>query len=62
MRRREALVPILEYHGEGMACSLERRNGTDGDGDECRGVEVSMEMGMGMSEGRRGDSETVMWN
>ena len=35
--RRDALAQILEYHREGLARSLGRKNGTEGDGDECQG-------------------------
>ena len=35
--RRDALAQILEYHREGLARSLGRKNSTEGDGDECQG-------------------------
>ena len=37
MSRREALAQVLEYHREGLARSLVRKNVTGGDADECRG-------------------------
>ena len=37
MSRQETLEQILEYHQEGLARSLGTKDGTDGDGDECRG-------------------------
>ena len=52
MSRREALAQILEYHREGLARSLGglRKNGTEGDGDECRGRDGN---GDGNERGKR---------
>ena len=48
--RQEALAQILEYHREGLARSIERKNDIDSGEDECRGRDGD---GNGVERGKR---------
>jgi hypothetical protein len=59
MGRREALAHILEYHREGRARSIGRKNGNDDGGDDCRGRDGDGDMDE-LGKRKRRDSDVEL--
>ena len=58
--RQEALAQILEYHREGLARSIGKKNGTDGAVDECRGDGDGDGVGDERGKKKRRDSDVEL--